>query len=146
MATLLERLPIFAGLEPDALRLLAGRLQFSKVAPGFAIVKEGDPGNCFYLIESGVVRVVKSIGTPDEAELARLGPLDFFGEMCILETMPRAATVLAVEETRVWSLASASFVRLYDEQPKQYGLLVLNIARDLSRRLRRLDERFAQRA
>jgi len=145
MSTLFERVPIFAGLEPDALRLLAGRAQFSKAAEGSSIVKEGEPGNRFFLIESGSVRVVKGLGTPGEIELARLGPLDFFGEMCILETLPRAATVVAAAETRLWGLSSAAYLRLYEEQPKQYALLVLNIARDISRRLRSLDERFAQR-
>jgi CRP-like cAMP-binding protein len=145
MSTLLERIPIFAGLQPEALRLLASRAQFSKAATGSPIVKEGEPGNRFFLIESGDVRVVKGFGTPGEVELARLGPLSSFGEMCILETLPRAATVVAVTDTRLWSLESVSFLRLYEEQPKQYGLLLLNIARDLSRRLRNLDERFSAR-
>ena len=145
MLTQLERVPIFAGLEPGALQLLAGRAQHSEVQAGSTIVKEGEPGNRFFLIESGAVRVVKGLGTADEADLARLEQNDFFGEMCILETLPRAATVLALAATRLSSLSSMAFLQLYEQQPRQYGLLVLNIARDLSRRLRRLDERFAAR-
>ncbi|MBI3875106.1 MAG: cyclic nucleotide-binding protein, partial [Verrucomicrobia bacterium] len=62
---------------------------------------------------------------------------------CILETLPRVATVQAVTETHLLWMSSLAFLHLYERLPAQYGLLVLNIARDLSRRLRRLDERFA---
>jgi CRP-like cAMP-binding protein len=63
--------------------------------------------------------------------------------MCILETLPRAATVRAFEATSLDALSSMAFYELYRAMPEQYSILVLNIARDLSRRLRRLDEIYA---
>ncbi|MBI3875194.1 MAG: cyclic nucleotide-binding domain-containing protein, partial [Verrucomicrobia bacterium] len=66
MLVQLERVPIFAGLEPEALELLVSRTQRVAVQAGALIVKEGEPGNRFFLIESGTVRVVKKLGTPDE--------------------------------------------------------------------------------
>ena len=74
-----------------------------------------------------------------------MGVGDFFGEMCILETLPRAATVLAVTDATLYSLTSMAFYHLYEVMPGQYSILVLNIARDLSRRLRHLDDVFAAR-
>lgn len=145
MLEYLERAPIFAGLEPSALQLLVSRAQRSVVPAGAVILKEGEPGNRFFLIESGAVRVLKNYGAPEETELARLEANDFFGEMCILETLPRTATVRAAAETSLISLSSMAFLHLYEQVPAQYGLLVLNLARDLSRRLRHLDERFAAR-
>ena len=100
-------------------------------------------GNRFFLVGEGLVRVCKHLGLPHEVELARLSPGDFFGEMCILETLPRSATVQAVIDTTVYSLTSLNFYHLYQAMPAQYSILVVNIARDLSRRLRHLDEVFA---
>jgi CRP-like cAMP-binding protein len=97
------------------------------------------------LIGTGAVRVCKNLGRADEIELAKFGPRDFFGEMCILETLPRCASVQATEHTVLQSLTSLAFHHLYEAMPRQYSILVLNIARDLSRRLRRVDEVFASR-
>ncbi len=142
---MLQNVPILAGLEEAALNLLWERTTETKTSAGSVIVREGDVGNRFFLIGQGSVRVCKRFGEPNEVELARLGPGDFFGEMCILETLPRSATVQAVSDTTLHSMTSMAFYHLYQAMPGQYSILVLNIARDLSRRLRHLDEIFAAR-
>jgi len=98
-----------------------------------------------YLIEAGAVRIIKNYNTTDAVVLAVLGPGEFFGEMCILETLPRSATGQALGQATVVSVASSAFYHLYQNMPGQYSILILNIARDLSRRLRHLDEVFAAR-
>ena len=143
MHSLLQRVPILAGLNGDAIELLTGHAREAALREGEFVVREGETGNRFFLLQSGEVRVVKHAGAPNEVELARLGPMDFFGEMCILETLPRSASVQAVKETSVLSISSMDFLRLYQAKPDQYGILLLNVARDLSRRLRKLDEAFA---
>lgn len=140
-----QGVPIFAGLSEEALELLVARAKETTVASGACVVREGERGNRFFIIASGEVRVCKGAGAPAEVELARLGRGEFFGEMCILETLPRSASVLAVADSRLFSLSSLDFLHLYNTLPGQYGILVLNLARDLSRRLRRLDEVFAAR-
>ena len=137
--------PIFAGLTEETLKNLSNRATQTVIAGGTMIVKEGEMGNRFYLISSGSVRVIKSSGGTDAVELATLRKGQFFGEMCILETLPRVATVEALEETTLFSLSSMAFYNLYETAPKEYCILVLNIARDLSRRIRHLDEQFAAR-
>jgi len=64
------------------------------------------------------------------------------GSISIIRSVARSASVIAVESARVFTLKSVNFYKLYLRQPDQYGIVVLNIARDLARRLRRLDERF----
>ena len=91
------------------------------------------------------MRIIKIFGTPDAVVLATLGPGDFFGEMCILETLPRAASGVASQPATVVRVSSSAFYHLYEKLPKQHSILLLNIARDLSRRLRHLDEVFAAR-
>ena len=95
-----------------------------------------------FIIASGKVRVVKHLGEPNETELATLGK-GIFGEMCILEPLPRSASVQAAGAAVVYSISSHAFLNLYEKMPAEYGILLLNIARDLSRRLRRIDELYA---
>ena len=138
-------MPILAGLNQRALELLFQQAQRIAVRQSEIITHEGEPGHHMFLIESGSVRVCKNWGEPNETELAHLGPRDFFGEMCILETLPRSATVQTTSDTVVFQISSITFYHLFKGMPDQFGLLILNIARDLSRRLRRLDEVFAAR-
>lgn len=140
-----QGVPIFAGLSDEAIDLLVKHARELHVRPGEFIVNEGESGNRFYLIDKGEVRVVKQAGTSHEVVLAKLGPHDFFGEMCILETLPRSASVEAITEATVFALSSLDFLYLYEKLPSEYGILVLNLARDLSRRIRHLDEVFAAR-
>lgn len=143
MESPLAGVPIFAGLVDEALGLLFERAEGMNVGVGEVVVREGEAGSKFFLVKSGAVRVVKYLGTAEEVFLAHLGARDFFGEMCILETLPRAASVQATEQSELVSLPSTAFYHLYKARPDQYSILVLNIARDLSRRLRRLDEAYA---
>ena len=143
MRAMLQNVPILAGLDEAALGFLWDRAVESEAAAGKVIVAEGEPGNRFFLVGEGEVKVCKNFGRPNELQLARLSRGDFFGEMCILETLPRSATVQAVVATRLYSLTSLVFYHLYETMPSQHSLLLLNIARDLSRRLRHLDEAFA---
>jgi CRP/FNR family cyclic AMP-dependent transcriptional regulator len=138
-----EKIPIFAGLTPEALEFLTAKAKPATAAEGDCVVREGEIGNKMFIIRAGTVKVWK--GKPDatQIEIARLEAGDFFGEMCILETLPRAATIQALDESSLCSLSSIAFYDFYRAMPDQYSILVLNIARDLSRRLRRLDQFYA---
>jgi CRP/FNR family transcriptional regulator, cyclic AMP receptor protein len=142
---LLCKVPIFAGLEEPSLKLLLEHAQKADFPAGTVITREGDTNDCFYIVENGQVRIVKNFGTPDPVMLAELRPGDFFGEMCFLETLPRSATAQAVGQTTAVSLTPMAMFHLYKKSPQQYAIIILNMARDLSRRLRRLDEIFAAR-
>ena len=145
MKHLLCNVPIFAGLDDHALEIFLDHAETKVFPAGALIVSEGETNNCMYLIEAGEVGIIKNYNTPDAVTLASLKTGDFFGEACILETLPRSASGVAVGETTVVSVASSAFYHLYQKRPKQHSILILNIARDLSRRLRHLDEAFAAR-
>ncbi len=145
MICLLREVPIFAGMDDIALHLLLERSEPEVFAEGAIIVQEGERGNRMFVIEEGSVRIVKNHGSPLETELAILNKKDFFGEMCILNTLPRSATVQALTPVTAVSVNGAMFHRLYKQRPDQYSILILNIARDLSRRLCHVDELFASR-
>jgi CRP-like cAMP-binding protein len=142
---LLNNVPIFAGLNDRALQIFLEHAKQIAVAPGGVIAREGEINDCMFLIEEGEVSIIKKFDTPAPVKLATLGPGQCFGEMCVLETQPRTATAQAVSQVTVVSVGTASFFQLYQKAPEQYCIILLNIARDLSRRLRQLGDAFAAR-
>jgi CRP/FNR family transcriptional regulator, cyclic AMP receptor protein len=139
----LETIPIFAGLNGSALAVIADAVEQASFHAGDTIVGEAETGNCMFIIHTGRVEVVKHLGKPRETVLAVLGPREFFGEMCIIECLTRCASVRAIQDTFVFALKSTDLHRLFEQHPDQYAIMILNIARDISRRLRALDELFA---
>ena len=135
----IRRLSVLAGLDEAALQFLQGLATEEDYPAGGAIVREGERGDRVYFVRSGHVRVVKA----PAVQLAEFGPGDFFGEMSLVESVVRSASVIATEPTRVSTLRSLDFYKLYRQRPDQYGIVMLNIARDLARRLRALDENFS---
>lgn len=142
----LQSVPIFTGVSLPALELLSSKATIYRHAEGAVILREGETGRQMFVILAGAVRVQKQTVAGEHVELARLITGDFFGEMCILDTMPRSATVTSLQDTILLGLSCMAFLTLYEQMPKDYGLVVLNIARDLSRRLRKLDALFGARA
>jgi CRP-like cAMP-binding protein len=138
----LHRLPVMAGLDEGALQYLGELAGEENYATGDVIVREGDPGDRMYFVCTGRVRISKGDGPEPVVVLAEMGPGDYFGEMSLVESVARSASVVALEPARVFTLKSVNFYKLYRTRPDQYGIVVLNIARDLARRLRRLDDKY----
>ncbi|HSH92772.1 MAG TPA: cyclic nucleotide-binding domain-containing protein, partial [Roseimicrobium sp.] len=65
MHSLLQRVPILAGLNGDAIELLTGHAREAALREGEFVVREGETGNRFFLLQSGEVRVVKHAGAPN---------------------------------------------------------------------------------
>jgi CRP/FNR family transcriptional regulator, cyclic AMP receptor protein len=141
--SVLRPVPIFAGLSDAALGLIHEKSQREEYPSEAVVVREGDSDNHLFIILSGSVRICKNLGAPEETELARLSAGEFFGEMCILDCLPRSASVQTLTKTTVISFSSTVFWKLYEANPCEYAVVILNIARDLSRRLRHLDEKLA---
>ena len=139
---LFKRVPLFTDLSEPALNMLILRSESASAPPGGLVVREGESNSHFFLTCAGSLRVYRQFGLPDQTELATLGPGDFFGEMCILEIVPRSATVQAVTQATFLTLRPTDFYILQEQMPDQYGVLLLNIARDLARRLRKLNDNY----
>jgi putative peptide zinc metalloprotease protein len=98
------RMVLFRDLSPTELDLLLSRLAPVSVAAGETIIRQGEPGDRFYVVRSGQVEVER-----DGHVLARLGPGEAFGEMALLLAVPRTATVRALEPTELLSLTPEDF-------------------------------------
>ncbi|MEA2634512.1 MAG: hypothetical protein QOH92_1279 [Chloroflexota bacterium] len=102
---LLKQSPLFAPLSVIALERVARRLHPDEVAAGVEIVREGDPGDQFYLVEDGELQVMHG-----PAVVNQLKAGDHFGEIALLRGAPRSATVRAVTPSRLLRLESGDFL------------------------------------
>lgn len=103
---LLEGLDVFAPLSPAALETLARGLAEVRFAAGDVVLTEGGESDLFYVVESGLVEVTQA-----GRVLRREGPGEYFGEIGLLRDVPRTATITAVRDTVVQTVARDSFLR-----------------------------------
>ena len=139
----LGKLPLFGGLPEDALRAFADQADVQEIKSGEEIFREDEPARTLYVLVSGVLDTVKRKGE-GEVQLWRIRPGECFGEMSFIDMQPRSATVRATADSAVWAWSYSAFHERYAKEPKVYTLLVMNLARELSRRLRRADDLLAR--
>jgi CRP-like cAMP-binding protein len=97
------------------------------------IIKQGQPGDCMYVVQAGLVEVVKETGQ-GEVQLAIRGPGEFVGEMAIFEARERMATVRALGEAQVLTIDKRNLLRRMHEDPT----LAFRLVQVMSSRIRSL--------
>jgi MFS family permease len=101
----LARVPLFAPLPADTIEALAGQVEARAVEPGTEVVRQGEVGDSFYVVESGELAVTVD---GQAHEVLRSG--DYFGEIALLRDVPRTATVTATTETVLYALERGRFI------------------------------------
>jgi len=101
------------------------------------ILFEDDPGDALYVVATGQVKVVLIGEDGREVILSVMGPGEFFGEMSLLDDEPRSAHVIAMEESALVVLRREDFEGILSQTPA----IALALLREMSRRLRRADEK-----
>ncbi|HEX5503634.1 MAG TPA: ATP-binding cassette domain-containing protein [Thermomicrobiales bacterium] len=112
----LSRVGLFQDAPRPLLTHVAAALKPVAVGAGQVVCREGEPGDQFFLIESGTLAVVAENGGAPR-DLARLGPGEFFGEMALLGQGRRSATIRAESPAQLWALGSADFSELLAREP-----------------------------
>jgi putative peptide zinc metalloprotease protein len=129
-AELLRCVPLFADLDAYPIQLIAAQMREESYESGDTIIRQGEVGETFYVIESGRVETsVRQDG--GERVVAQRGPGEYVGEIALLMQMPRTATVRALTPVRLLALQRDDFDRLVAD----HLLLSHGLARDASRRL-----------
>lgn len=105
----LEEVPLLASLTPYERSKIADALDTQKFPPGSTIIQEGDPGDAFFILESGEAVVYKR-GIEKPVHSYKKG--DYFGELALLNDAPRAASVVSTTEVKVATLGKDGFQRL----------------------------------
>jgi serine phosphatase RsbU (regulator of sigma subunit) len=109
----LSSVGIFAGLPDDALAEIASLLVEQTLAAGQPVFEKGEMGTCMYIIASGRVRVLDGPRIVDD-----LGPGEVFGEMAVLDSAPRSASVAALEDTSLFGLEQEALYSLLATRPE----------------------------
>ena len=135
----LGKIGLFGALDTGTLELLAESLQTETFDPGLFIFREGDPSSHVYVVLHGELEVLKRSRGGVDARVSLLGDGDWFGEMSILDLQPRSASVRTLASSRLLVMSRTDLDTLYRHDAKAYSLLVLNMARELCRRLRVAD-------
>jgi MFS family permease len=110
--SILRSVDLFAPLANPMMEAVASRLRHVEAPPGAVVVREGEPGNRFYVIADGEVDV-----TRDGRPVAKLGPGTYFGEIALLRDVPRTATVRATTPTTLLVLERADFLEAVTGHP-----------------------------
>lgn len=136
----LRRVEIFNGLVDAELLKVAGLCQGLKVTAGKPIFKEGDAGYELYIILEGCVRVMintrSADGTFAPSTINRLYPGQCFGEMILLNSAARSATIEAVDPTTLIVMHETDFRNLCEADPRIGYVVIRNLAQDLAFKLR----------
>lgn len=136
---ILNKISIFGGLSRDQIEHVFKVLKKIEYDKDEVIFHQGDSSSYIYTILSGKVKLhVEMEGA--KLELIELDVGKCFGESSLIGVQPHTATAIALEKTKLVVLSGKSLAGLYETHPKIYGLIILNVARETSRRLHQVDD------
>jgi len=137
---LLQSTPLFGGITEQALELL---LKFStdcELVEGGNFFEENDDAVSMFILETGIVSVIKH-WKDAPVILHQLKSGDCFGEVALIEMMPRSATIRADSHCKAIELPRLALFELYQADLEQFTLIQMNMGREVCRRLRYADDR-----
>lgn len=135
----LSAIPLFAGLEPAMLDDLLAASRVRRFPKGQILCNEGDPGNDLLLLEEGRVRVCRFGAGGREVMLAEVDAPIAFGEISLIDTLPRAATLIAVTGIRLRFVPRQPVIRLAERNPD----VAMALLRSLAAMVRATNDRLA---
>jgi len=135
LADLLSTLPIFEGLSRSQLKQIQRILHARSYVKDETVFNETEPGAGLYIIESGRVAIFKQVEDGDPIKLAEFVKGNFFGELALIEEIPRSATATALEATRLLAFPKPDLDRLIDRQPQLAVKILYNLSRLVAQRL-----------
>lgn len=136
---------LFGGLSDASMERIIPMFKEESFVTGAFIIREGEEGDRIYFICEGSVEILKVKTTPEGdtyRQLAVLGVGDAFGEMELIDIQKRSASVRALEFVLTVSLSNRDLYKIHKTDPDAFTIIIMNMAREISRRLRRMDEMF----
>ena len=135
-ADLLSKVSFFSLLKKEDLLRIAGKAQHHSFHGGDIIIREGDRDRRLFIIVSGEVEVIKSLGEKNERRVSTFGPRSYFGEMALIDDLDRSASVVAKEDTQVLCLDHWNLL----EEIEKYPAIAIELLQMLSRRVRAIEK------
>jgi CRP-like cAMP-binding protein len=135
----IAHVPIFGAMPERALLKLAALATRVDFDGPTVIFREGEAAKELFVVLHGELEVRKRGRDGGDARIATLRPGDVAGEMALIDIQPRSAGVRAVGPASLVVLTHADLASLYRDDQEAYTIFIMNIAREISRRLRRVD-------
>ena len=147
-AALFQKIFLFQDIKPDELHRVLDRTSLREFPAGTVIIQEGEPGDSLFIMAAGEVEITKQLtlvldeDTPKERVMIRLKAENgvYFGEMALLESETRSATVTALTDCSLLELHQKDFLELIEQHPAMGVKLLLRLAQILSRHLRKTNQ------
>jgi CRP/FNR family cyclic AMP-dependent transcriptional regulator len=136
---LLAAMPIFGGLDAVTLKLLTSLAKPVEIAVGEHFFREGDEFQTMYVLQTGRVEIYKSWQSTSKL-LRCMNAGDCFGEMSLIDFAPRSASARAVEPCTALQVTPAILHEINRHDLEQFTMLHMNMGREISRRLRHVDD------
>ncbi len=140
---ILDKISLFGGLSEDQLHTMFSKLKLVHYQAQDMIFKQGDQPSYIYIVLTGEIRLVF-----DQADhplsKAQFLPGACFGETSVIGIQPHSASTLAVVDTDLLVLSKESLMEIFDSDKTLFSMLILNIAREASRRLHKADDLLLQ--
>lgn len=132
---LLKGVPLFSELEPEDRQRIGDLMVSKKFRKNNLIIFEEDLGRNMFIIQQGRVKISGISSEGGEAIFSILGPGEFFGELSIIDGLPRSATVTSIDDVELWVLNRGDFLEMLQKYP-QIAIILL---KELARRIRSSD-------
>jgi CRP-like cAMP-binding protein len=137
---LLQSMPVFGAVNEDTLAFILERTRGLTVPAGDYFFHEGAEATAFMVLEAGSVEILRA-HDGEQIRLATLEAGDCFGEMALIECRNRGASVRALEDCTALEIPIEILHALYERDLEQFVLIEMNVAREISRRLREASDR-----
>ncbi|MCB9228472.1 MAG: cyclic nucleotide-binding domain-containing protein [Deltaproteobacteria bacterium] len=131
----LRSCPLFYEMYEKEIKKIASRGLVGFYKPGDFVVRDGETGEEIYVVLEGQLMVRKNT-SEGLLDIAPLSKGDVFGEMVLLDEKIRSADIVSIEPSWVLELSYRQIFDVYEKEPRIFGVMLLNLARLLAKRLR----------
>ncbi|MBD3165981.1 cyclic nucleotide-binding domain-containing protein [bacterium] len=134
-AQLLKNIPLFSELDDQDLQRIADLMVSKRYKKNNLIIFEDDLGSNLFFIKKGRVKISGISSEGGEAIFSILGEGEFFGELSLIDGLPRSATVTSIDDVELWVLHRGDFLEMLEKYPQ----ISITLLKELARRIRRSD-------
>ena len=137
---MLQNLPIFGGINSATIEMILGLSSLVRKKQGEYFFREGEAGASAFVMQKGSASIIKSF-EQSEYLIRHISEGDCFGEMAIIDCLPRSASVKADVDADAIEISAAVLLDVYERDLEQFTLIQMNMGREVSRRLRNASDR-----
>ena len=138
----LQNLPLFGGINSATIEMILGLSSLVRKKKGEYFFREGEAGASAFVMQKGSASIIKSF-EQSEYLIRHISEGDCFGEMAIIDCLPRSASVKADVDADAIEITASALLDVYQRDLEQFTLIQMNMAREVSRRLREVSDRLS---